>query len=147
MVYFERKPIRKLWDAIKIESAAFFDCVRRGDEPDPFGSPIEAPLIAKLFPTVPDKVLDLRNDPEADKWSNDVQQYQYHKEAASGHDRAEAELKARLMGLAKDNESVLLPCGVNYRIAKSGKGRTIKTFIPENPEAAPVPRDTVLAAG
>jgi hypothetical protein len=146
MVYFERDPIAELWEAIETEAAAFFGRVAAKDEPEPFGSPVEAPLLAELFPPVPDSVLDLRDDPDHVGTSEDVAMYKHLRETEAGAERARKQIQAKLLGIAKENEKVLLPCGVNFRRKKSGKGYTIDAYVPENPDAAPL-REPVLMAG
>jgi hypothetical protein len=124
--YFERKPMLDLWAAADAEAAQFFADLEAGKEPDPFGASIEAPLIAHVFPPDDAKVLDLskleRGKAEhatALAIAEDVRMMAYHSGERLGHARAEKELKAKLLAIAKDNGTVLLPYGINYKVKQS----------------------------
>lgn len=148
MFYFERKPMPDLWAALDAEAAKFFADVAAGNEPDPFGVPIEAPLLAQVYPTVLGKVLDLSKLEHSDKKSplaystaEAVRMMEWHSGERLGHDRAEKAIKAKLFGLAKDAEQVLLPHGVGYRIKESPRAgfyvkpsvvRKLDAFVPED---------------
>ena len=146
LYYFERKPIPELWTDLERKAVAFFSDVRSKREPDPFGSAVELPLLAKLFPTEPDKVLDLSADPEHVTTAEQVSMYVHLKSEATGCAAAAERSRIELLALAKDAERVLLPCGVSYRVKKSGRGKTIDPYIPETPTAAPS-REPILAGG
>jgi YqaJ-like viral recombinase domain len=140
MFYFERRPIADLWVALNDSSSDFFRRVADGDAPDPFGSSIELPLIQRIYAPVKDKVLDLSDDPAHVKTATQVSDYKKFDEDWRFNERAAAGLKAQLLALAKDAETVLLPMGINYRIKRSGRGRIIVPYIPERlspPPAAP----------
>jgi hypothetical protein len=49
MTYFHRKPMPDLWAKFEQEPKEFFADVRAGREPEPFGSPIEVPLLKQMF--------------------------------------------------------------------------------------------------
>jgi len=49
MKYFERQPIGDLWVEINNEAVRFFADVDAGNTGDPFGVPVEKPLLDKLF--------------------------------------------------------------------------------------------------
>jgi hypothetical protein len=58
------------------------------------------------------------------------------------------EKRLKLLALAKDASFVKLPCGVNYSLRKSGKGKTIVPYIPERPLPPPPPKEgNILHAG
>lgn len=46
--YFERAPIPELWADVETEAARFLASVRDGDEPDPFGAPMELPFLSLI---------------------------------------------------------------------------------------------------
>jgi hypothetical protein len=138
LYYFERQPIPEMWTDLERKAIAFFSDVRSNREPDPFGAAVELPLLTKLFPTVPEKVLDLSADPEHVKTSEKVSMYVHYKSEKTGAAANEEKHRVELLALAKDAERVLLPCGVSYRVKKSGRGKTIDPYIPETPTAAPV---------
>jgi YqaJ-like viral recombinase domain len=131
MHYFERKPIGDLWTKIEQEASYFFDSVERLEEPDPFGVAVELPLLAQLFPTRPDSVLDLSANAEFVKAAEDVSMLKTMNEQAIGSAAVAEELRARLLAIAKDFAFVKLPCGVSYRVKKIGRGKTIVPFVPE----------------
>ncbi len=147
MVYFEREPIPELRQALEREAEAFFARVAAKDEPDPFGLPVEMPLLSQLFPPVAESVLDLRDDPGHCRTAEDASLYKTLREQAAGAQRASETLRAKLLGIAREHEKVLLPYGVNFRRRKSGKGWALDVYIPETPQAPPAPRDSVVMAG
>jgi hypothetical protein len=49
MTYFQRKPMPDLWEKFEQEAKQFFADVKAGNEPEPFGSPIEVPLLKQIF--------------------------------------------------------------------------------------------------
>jgi predicted phage-related endonuclease len=49
--YFERAPVKDLWAPLYQEAERFFADVQAKREPEPFGAPVELPLLAQLFPT------------------------------------------------------------------------------------------------
>ncbi len=146
LYYFERKPVPELWTELERKAVGFFSDVRSKREPDPFGSAVELPLLTKLFPTEPDKVLDLSVDPNHVKTSEKVSMYEYLKSDAAGAAANAEKIRVELLALAKDAERVLLPCGVSYRVKKSGRGKTIDPYIPETPTAAPAGAN-IMAGG
>jgi predicted phage-related endonuclease len=148
MYYFERKPIQGLWHQLLQEAELFFEQVSKRAEPDPFGAACEAPFLTALFQTRADSVLDLSNDPEHVKTAADVGAYQAFKEMRAGAERVAEEKRVKFLALAKDYAFVKLPCGVGYRVAKSGKGKTIIPYIPETPLPPPPSKGPpIIAAG
>ena len=147
LYYFERQPIHELWTDLERRAISFFSDVKYKREPDPFGASVELPLLTKLFPTEPDKVLDLSADPEHVKTSEKVSLYDHLKSEATGLKDNVEKYRMELLALAKDAEYVKLPCGVSFRVKRVGKaGRTIDAYIPETPTAAPVGAN-IMAGG
>jgi hypothetical protein len=144
LYYFERKPLPELWGRLIGESNIFFHDVENKIEPDPFGTAVELPLLMQLFPTRPDSVLDLSADPDHVKTSEDVSMFKTMKEQASGSASVAEGLRIKLLALAKDYAFVKLPCGVSYRVKKSGKGKTIDPFVPDVPSAPPPPKHDIV---
>lgn len=155
MFYFERKPIPALWDKLDEEAARFFDDVKAGREPDPFGSPVEVPLLTECFPLVKGKVLDLSqtappSDADgglvaSDEWkrvakaSEDARLLDWHSTERLGHERAEKSLKAQMMALAGDAEEVILLEGIKLKIkqvfrksyeVKASTYKTVEVYAP-----------------
>jgi hypothetical protein len=144
LYYFERKPIPELWGHLEKEATEFLLSVHERREPDPFGAAVELPLLMQLFPTRTDSVLDLSADPDYVKTSEDVSMYKSHKELATGNAAAAEGLRIKLLALAKDYAFVKLPCGVSYRVKKSGRGKTIDPFVPDIPSAPPLPKHDIM---
>jgi hypothetical protein len=135
LFYFERRPV--LFDRLAQEAEYFFDDVAQLREPDASGAPVEAPYITAMFPTKEGMELDLSADSDHVKTSEDVGMYKDYKQLAASHGTLAESLRIKLLALAKDAEIVHLPCGVNYRVKKSGKGKTIVPFVPDVPSAPP----------
>ena len=147
LYYFERVPNVDLWMKIVGEAGDFFTSIKNRVEPGPFGSPIEIALLYEMYPTIADKVLDLSTDPKHVKSAEDVSMYKTYQETMRGAEYAREPLRAKLLALAKDNQKVLLPCGVSYKVIKAGKtGKKIDPFVPENPLPPPPGGDPFLAA-
>lgn len=107
--YFERQRDDKVSMDLFIRCAQFVADVAQQKEPDPFGAAIELPLLAELFPIVKGKELDLREDPDARFWAQKAAELKQFKEQESFFGKAAAELRGHILGMAKDNERVLLP--------------------------------------
>ena len=137
LYYFERSPVTDLWSKLETEATKFFISVETRIEPDPFGVILELPFITKMFPTVPDKIIDLSNDPDHVKTTNDLSMYAHLKSESSGAAVGAEDLRVKLLVIARDAEQVRLPCGASYRVRKSGKGKTIVPYIPDVPTAPP----------
>jgi putative phage-type endonuclease len=145
MYYFERRPIHDLWALLVHESGQFFSDIDDGRCPDPFGAAIETPLLNKVYAPKPDSVLDLSKEHAHIETATAVRDYKKFDEDWRFNQLAAERLKARLLGLAKDYERVLLPCGINYKVRKSGKGRIIVPYIPD--VLAPPPPPPELTKG
>ncbi len=146
--YFERREAAGLWRRLEDEAARFFADVYDGREPDAYGATVEAPYVTTMYPTREGQVLDLSADPEHITTSELVSALKDYRDIAASHSKLAEESRVKLLALARDAEQVLLPCGVNYRIRKSGKGKTIVPYVPEQPTAPPPPKDrSVLHAG
>ncbi len=111
---------------------------------NPSGAAVELPLLSRLFPTRPDSVLDLSDDPDHIKTSEDVSMFKTMKEQATGSAAVAEDLRIKLLALAKENEFIKLPCGVSYRVKKSGKGKTIVPFVSDVPLAPPSPKHEIV---
>ena len=141
--YFERDSITELWAELDAEAGLFFYSVSKMKEPDPSGAQVEVPWLTKLYPTIPGNVLDLSADPAHVKTSTKVSDYKKFREDEDFNCAAGDELRGQLLALAKDAETVLLPCGVNYRIRKVGRGKMIVPYVPEVLSPEPATAETV----
>lgn len=124
MFYFERKPLPDLWSALEAEAEGFFADLESGKEPNPFGSPIEMPLLAELFPPVENKVKDCTTD---EALLDLMQMFTYHRDNRLSHKKGEDGAKAKLRAVLKDNETLLLPHGAKLTQSKIGR---LKAYIP-----------------
>jgi hypothetical protein len=120
--YFERRPIEKLWRELANEAERFFLEVRGRQEPDPFGAPIELPWLTELFPVVVGKEIDCSDDAAL---TEAAIQYRGAKEQESAGARTAESLRAKLLAVARDAETVLLADGWRARIRPHGKGKRI----------------------
>ena len=91
--------------------------VRNGDEPDPFGSAIELPLLDKLLPIAKGNTLDLRDNNEAKKYAELGKMLQQFRKDANFYQKAAEDARNKLRTLARDNETVLLPHGVTLKLS------------------------------
>jgi len=132
LYYFERKPIQKFWDALDAEATRFFADVKANNEPEPFGSPREFPLLDEAFPIDAEKVLDLREGPDGRTLAEKVRLYDYHRKQRLGHTKGEDLLKLELRIAGKDHGKILLPHGINVTLKATKTGVGIKAYVPED---------------
>lgn len=127
MKYFERKRILELWEAITLEAKEFFDAVRDGREGEPFGDPVEMPLLARLFKPEPGKVIDFTQHPKAAELAEQVRMMQYHAGERSGHEKGEKVIKAMLKAMMTDAEEATFLHGIKVRAKQQNRaGYTVK---------------------
>jgi predicted phage-related endonuclease len=138
--YFEREPFDAFWRLLDQETEAFFAAVASKSEPDPSGSPVEIPWLARLFPTVRRKLLDLSQDPSAGKIAEKVTLYKTLAARENGAKRAKETLRAELLALARDHEVIALPRGIKVRIStrsiteqtrKASVSKTLSVIVPD----------------
>lgn len=138
--YFRRKPIPELWDAMDLEADRFFEIVAKRKEPDPFGAPVEVPLLNQLFPPPESNALDYTNEPDAIKRAEDVVMMKWHAEQRLGHEKAEKALKAQMMALGRGHSEILLPHGIKVglkqqtragHMVKPSSFTNVSCFVPE----------------
>jgi hypothetical protein len=128
--YYERKPIPSFWDALDAEAARFFADVKADNEPEPFGIPVEYPLLDIAFPIDPQKVTDWRDEPDAEAMAESVRMFEYHREQRLAHTKGEDALKAKFRKTFLDSGKVLLPHGINLTLKQNKTGVGVKTYIP-----------------
>ena len=139
-VYFEREPVDEFWRLLDQEAEAFFAAVAARSEPDPSGLPVEIPLLARLFPTLKGKLLDLSQDPSATVIAEKVSLYKHLAAQESGAKKAKELLRAELLALARDHDAIALPYGVKVRVStrtiaeqtrKASVSKTLTVHVPE----------------
>lgn len=149
--YFEREPIPELWDKLNAGAAEFFADVAAGNEPDPFGVPVELDLLTRAFPTTKGEVIDLTGEPTAVSLAEMVSMYRYHRETASSAGKEAERLRAQILAMARAAEEVHLPGGVRVTINQDTRGaKRIKVYIPDEHAPAPmttIPIEEILYAG
>jgi YqaJ-like recombinase protein len=125
--YFERKPIETLWHRLNDEALKFFDDVAAKREGSPFGEPVEAPLLAQLFPPVEGKVLDLTTRADAEELTNQVKLMKHHGELANSNEKEKKRIEAQVRAIIGDAETAKLLGGVEVRATRVNKaGHTVK---------------------
>jgi hypothetical protein len=140
--YFEREPFNEFWQLLEEEAEAFFAAVAAKSEPDPAGAPLEIPWLARLFPTVKGKRLDLSRDPAASGLVEKVSRYKRLSGQECDARKAKETLRAELLALARDHEEVALPGGITFKVAtrsipeQTRKGSVSKTLTVTVPEPA-----------
>ena len=141
--YFEREPFEEFGRLLEQEAEAFFAAVAAKSEPDPCGCPIEIPWLARLFPTVKRKSLDLSQDPSANAIAEKVFRYKTLAAEESGAKRARETLRAELLALARDHEVIALPGGVKVKVStrsiaeQTRKASVTKTLVVHVPNGVP----------
>lgn len=123
MHYFERKIINDLWDAIINEAQQFFLDVKNQNEGDPFGEPVEMPLMQKIFEVTPAKVVDLSQGENAYKLAEDVRLWATSRNERLLQEKTEKALKAKFAALMKDAEEATFVNGIKIhakRITRAG---------------------------
>jgi hypothetical protein len=130
MTYFHRKPMLDLWETFEREAESFFADVAAGNEPKPFGSPVEVPLLKQLF-AVPSgeivNVTDALGLVEATKLAQRVVDADYQRVVRLAAEKVEKETQAKLLALAKDADELELPQGIRVKINRSARaGYSVK---------------------
>jgi hypothetical protein len=115
MVYFHRTLDTRVRDLIAGAARGMFDAVEAGEEPTPFGSELEAPLLQALFPTVKGRTLDLTGHGHGQKWADLAAAFVAYGDEAHFYDKAREAVKAQLLALVQDYETVELPGGVTLK--------------------------------
>jgi hypothetical protein len=148
LFYFERKPIEELWLKLQSEASRFFASVKNKEEPNPFGAAIEVPWLTALFPTERGSVLDLSQDYAHVKTAELVSLYKHHKASESAGAKGAEPIRAKLLALAREHETVILPCGVKIKIGGSEKSKRLSVYVPDHPPPPPAaPHEELLNAG
>jgi hypothetical protein len=117
MHYMERELNPMVAKDLHDQAVSMLARVHNGDEPDPFGSALELPLLDKLLPIAKGKTLDLREEPEAKKYAELGKMLQQFRKDANFYQKAAEDARNKLRTLARDNETVLLPYGVTIKLA------------------------------
>jgi len=143
MTYFHRKPMPDLWELFENEARQFFADVEAGNEPEPFGSPIEVPLLKIIFAVPTGEIVDataVLGEVEATKIAQMVMDADYQRVVRLAAEKVEEKSKAKLLALAKDADEIELPQGIRVKITRSPRNGyyvkpttsvTVKAHIPQ----------------
>jgi hypothetical protein len=115
MFYFERAPIPEVWETMTEAAETFFKAVAAGDEGDPFGVPVEMPLLNKLFAPKPGKVIELTSRDDAEAIVGFARGFVELDARAKETAKQAAGLKAKLRALIGDAEEAVLLDGSKIR--------------------------------
>jgi hypothetical protein len=130
MKYYERKPIPEFIDNLKAEVGGFLAEVQLNREPDPFGSPIEYPLLVKLFDPEPGAILEL---PDDYRLAEIARLYKDFSETNKFYEKGAAAARLELIKVAKnDYEALHLPGDIWVHLRKSKAGALrVRVDIPD----------------
>jgi hypothetical protein len=117
MHYFERELNPMVAKDLHDQAVTMLARVHNGDEPDPFGSAIELPLLDKLLPIAKGKTLDLRESPGGKSFAELGKMLTGFRADANFNQKAAEDARNRLRAMAGDNETVLLPYGVTLKLS------------------------------
>lgn len=143
MTYFHRKPMPDLWELFQKEAIQFFDDVIAGREPEPFGSPIEVPLLKQIFNKPTGEIIDATEklgEVEATKLAQRVADAEYQRVLRLAAEKVEDKVKAEILGLLKDADEIELPQGIRVKVTRSPRAGysvkptvavTVKAHIPQ----------------
>ena len=137
MTYFHRKPMLDLWEKFEQEAAQFFEDVKAGREPEPFGSPIEVPLLKQIFDKPTGEIINAvekLGEADATKLAQRVADAEYQRVVRLAAEKVEETVKAELLGLLKDADELELPQGIRVT-------RTVQT---RNNKARPASQSTAI---
>ena len=116
---YEFTPDAALHEKIAAEAATFMEQVRGCNEPPLTGDPVELPGIATVWPQViEDKWLDLRGEDNDEEVATLIAEYKYASGEKSSMGKWADKNKARLLGIAQDNQ-VIRTTGFLFKISKS----------------------------
>lgn len=116
LLLYEREINLDLWDALAQEADQFFQDVKDGNEPDPFGHAEELTMLADLYPEAdPEIIIEIDDD----DFMMDLVTYENAKATAALNNKAAKELQAKLLGKTKDAGIVVCQDGTKVYIKKT----------------------------
>jgi len=130
MTYFHRKPMPDLWETFEQAAAIFFQQVNDGIEPEPFGSPVEVPLLKVIFDKPTGEIVngvERLGEGEATKLAQRVVDAEYQRVQRLAAEKVEEKVKAEILGLLKDADEIELPQGIRVKVNRSARaGYSVK---------------------
>lgn len=143
MKYFHREFNIEVAREIERQAEELLASIRDEREPEPFGAQVELPVLQKLFPTEKNYPLDLSRAHEGMEWLQTAVMYADFAEREKFFGKAKDDIKAKLFGLMKDHDTLLLPDGASVSITqyevkehtrKASVQRRIKMHMPFSPD-------------
>jgi YqaJ-like viral recombinase domain len=133
MHYFERAPIPQFWNDLADEANRFFRDVEAANEPEPFGEPVELPLLAELFDPVPGLGLFLgERDPANWKLAELARMYPEYCAQRRFYEKAVEHVRGRLIAAAKGHDEVQVPGQIVYTVSKNKRGHlSVRVKVPD----------------
>jgi predicted phage-related endonuclease len=114
--FYERERNSDLWELLEQETRLFFESLKTDREPDPLGSPLELPMLARLYPeTVPTKTLQ---DLEDEDLAETIRQFNWARNQESFAKKFKEQMQAKLLARAGDF-GIIRANGVSAFIKKS----------------------------
>jgi hypothetical protein len=144
--YFERAPIKDLWAPLYAGSRALFLRVKAKREPEPFGAPVELPLLAQLFPTIKGNTIDLTAHPRAKRMRSPRAPTRPRRNRRAPARRPRTRCAPRCSPSRRMPTRCCCPARSSVRIVPSGKGKRINVWWPEDGlSRATIPDDLLMA--
>jgi predicted phage-related endonuclease len=115
-LWYEREAMPEWHARLKEEAALFFESLAKNDEPDPIGSPLSLPLLAKLYPeSDPAEIIEATDD---DDLGDTIRQFEWAREQATFATRLQEQMKAKILTRAGSAGIIKAPGATAY-ITKS----------------------------
>ena len=143
MTYFHRKPMPDLWKKFEEEAQAFYADILAGREPEPFGQPVEVPLLKQLFSKPTGEIIvaaEKLGEAEATKLAQRVVDAEYQRVQRLAAEKVEDKVKAEILGILKEADELELPQGIRVKVTRSPRAGysvkptvavTVKSHIPQ----------------
>lgn len=112
--YLRRDPIEDLWKQLRAEADVFFASVEAGEEPDPFGSPVELPMLNAVART--GEIVDLSADVAL---AEEARMFEWAKAKARAFTRQADASKVKLMAALGDASEAECFGGIRLKVAQS----------------------------
>ncbi len=113
---YERRPHHDSQSRIAAAAVEFFADLESGNEPSPFGIPIEIDVVSELYPEAdPKKIIE---DPDNFDIAEKARLYAWTVEQKTGFERAEKSMRPQILGYMKDAAMAAVAGGVRIKVNK-----------------------------
>jgi len=129
MTYWERKPDAELWKLMEGAAGEFLRTVEAMEEPDPFGSPKEVPLLNALYPETERRTVDLTG--EDVELAEEAMMYAWARKQETFYKKIKETAAAKFKGLAQGADRLDLPEDVHVEIKTSTSNDAIRRVVPD----------------